>query len=76
MESKGTTTAKEEKAYESLLNATKHHSSSVKTLVAQSIPRFYAQFTKMQERAMDAQIDLLEDDNLGVRFGSSFAAQF
>ncbi len=44
--------------------------SKVKQLVAEFIPRFFDQVPKLQEQALNAQLDLCEDENSNVRFFS------
>ncbi len=49
-----------------VLNAVKIADPRAKQLVAQSIPRFFSMYPAKQEAALNAQIDLCEDDNLQV----------
>ena len=54
-----------ESEYKSILSATKSGASE-KRLAAQFIPRFFKYFPHMAEQAIDAQMDLCEDDDVSV----------
>lgn len=54
------------KDYEGILAATKG-STKAKQLAAQLIPRFFKYFPDLSNSAVDAHLDLCEDEDLGVR---------
>ncbi|KAM7263542.1 hypothetical protein ACFE04_001225 [Oxalis oulophora] len=54
------------KDYEGIIDAAKT-SIKAKQLVAQLIPRFFKFFPDLSNRAVDAHIDLIEEEDLGVR---------
>lgn len=54
------------KDYEGILEATKG-STKAKQLAAQLIPRFFKYFPDLSNSAVDAHLDLCEDEDLGVR---------
>lgn len=54
--------------YEGIIAAVKGQSVKAKQLAAQLIPRFFKFFPTLASRAMTAQFDLLEEDELGVSF--------
>lgn len=54
------------KDYEGIIAATKG-SSKAKQLAAQLIPRFFKYFPDLSNGAVDAHLDLCEDEDLGVR---------
>jgi len=53
-------------SYQFLLEA-KEGDIGVKTLAAQNIPRFFHLFPSLSEKALNAQLDLCEDDELQIR---------
>ncbi|GKU94447.1 hypothetical protein SLEP1_g7943 [Rubroshorea leprosula] len=54
------------KDYEGIIDATKT-SVKAKQLAAQMIPRFFKFFPDLSNRALDAHIDLIEEEDLGAR---------
>ncbi|GLT80061.1 hypothetical protein SLA2020_515230 [Shorea laevis] len=54
------------KDYEGIIDATKT-SVKAKQLAAQLIPRFFKFFPDLSNRALDAHIDLIEEEDLGAR---------
>ena len=63
------------KDYEGILAATKG-STKAKQLAAQLIPRFFKYFPDLSNSAVDAHLDLCEDEDLGVSHLSIFSAMF
>jgi len=53
-------------AYQSILNATKA-STAEKKLACQFIPRFFMYFPSLSDSAINAQMDLCEDDETPIR---------
>ncbi|XP_054713352.1 apoptosis inhibitor 5-like [Uloborus diversus] len=59
-------TAEHESKYLEIVNATKG-AASEKMLACQFIPRFLKEFPHMAESALDAVLDLVEDDDVAIR---------
>ncbi|RRT65713.1 hypothetical protein B296_00028209 [Ensete ventricosum] len=53
--------------YEGIIAAVKGQSVKAKQLAAQLIPRFFKFFPTLASKAMTAQFDLVEEDELGIR---------
>ncbi|CAL9183035.1 unnamed protein product [Musa hybrid cultivar] len=53
--------------YEGIIAAVKGQSVKAKQLAAQLIPRFFKSFPTLASKAMTAQFDLVEEDELGIR---------
>lgn len=53
--------------YVALLNAIKGDSNKVKMLAAQSIPRFFKYFSSLGDQAINAQLDLCEEEDIQIR---------
>ncbi|XP_072960298.1 apoptosis inhibitor 5-like protein API5 [Typha angustifolia] len=53
--------------YEGIINAVKGQSVKAKQLAAQLIPRFFKFFPGLTSKALTAQFDLVEEDELGIR---------
>ena len=51
-----------EDAYQAIINSVKGDASA-KKLACQFIPRFFKDFSKLAEQAIDAQLDLCEDED-------------
>ena len=54
-----------------IINSVKGDASQ-KKLACQFIPRFFKDFPKLAEQAMDAQLDLCEDEDAVVMYFPSF----
>ncbi|KAH9611007.1 hypothetical protein KSS87_013238 [Heliosperma pusillum] len=55
------------KDYEGIIKAAKGSSTKAKQLAAQLIPRFFKYFPDLSNSAVDAHLDLCEEEDLGVR---------
>lgn len=55
-----------EGAYREILNAV-HGDEKSKKLASQFIGKFFKHFPKLQETAMDKQLDLCEDEDITIR---------
>ncbi|KAK9714600.1 hypothetical protein RND81_06G106300 [Saponaria officinalis] len=55
------------KDYEGIIKAAKGSSTKAKQLAAQLIPRFFKLFPDLWDSAVDAHLDLCEEEDLGVR---------
>ncbi len=51
-------------------------SSKAKQLAAQLIPRFFKYFPSLSAQAINAQLDLCEEDELGVSFPAALPVGF
>jgi hypothetical protein len=59
-----------EKEYQEVLAGVKSDSSKVKQLASMIIPKYYKSFPALQGLALNALLDLCEDDELPVCCGS------
>ena len=62
--------------YEGIIAAVEGHCVKAKQLAAQLIPRFFKFFPGLSSRAVTALFDLVEEDDLGVRFCSTLSLSF
>jgi hypothetical protein len=67
--------SKNEADYVGIIAAAKG-SSKAKQLAAQLIPRFFKYFPSLSAQAINAQLDLCEEDELGVSFAAALPVGF